>query len=282
MTDSKRKQGIVSFIKAVFSGKTKREIDTEIENLLVTVEKITKREFKDHRLVKRALTHKSSRLADEKNNYERMEFLGDAVLGTVISDLLYTTYHDEDEGRLTYYKDSLIQMRSLAAKARELGLGDYVIVGNKEKRNGFSNSDVLLGDIFESLIGAIYLDMGFEGAFGFIRRLFEKDVEFIKDQPEWDFKSKLNNISQLRYKSPPDYTIVEEHYSHGVKTYRVTVALNNSVIAYGEARNKKEAEQNAAKKALQRLQNRPPAPQRMQPRTPPRNPPKPPVEKQGV
>ncbi len=253
MTDKRGKNGLLGFIRAVFRGQPGRKVDIEIKALLLKVEKITKRKFKNHHLVKRALTHKSSRLADEQNNYERMEFLGDAVLGLIISDLLYAAYRDEDEGRLTYYKDTLIQMKSLAVKARELGLGNYVIVGNKEKRNGFSNSDVLLGDIFESLVGAIYLDMGFEGVFKFISTLFEKDIAFVKEQPEWDFKSKLNNIAQELYKSPPDYKVIGEPVVNGVKVYRVVVELNNHAIAHGEARSKKEAEQEAAMKALVKL-----------------------------
>ncbi len=253
MTEKKPKGGLLGFIRAVFRGQPKGTIDLDIENLLTRVEKITKRRFKDHHLVKKALIHKSSKLASEQNNYERMEFLGDAVLGLIVSDLLYAAYKDEDEGRLTYYKDSLIQMRSLAGKARELGLAHYVFVGSKEKKNGFSNSDVLLGDIFESLVGAIYLDMGFEGVFRFVRTMFEKDIAFVREQPEWDFKSKLNNIAQVMYKSPPDYRVVGEPVINGVKIYRVTVDLNNRTIAHGEARSKKEAEQEAAMKALLKL-----------------------------
>ncbi len=253
MTEKKTKSGLLGFIRAVFRGQPRRTLDLDIENLLVNVEKITKRRFKNHHLVKKALTHKSSRLANDQNNYERMEFLGDAVLGLIVSDLLYTAYTDEDEGRLTYYKDSLIQMRSLAGKARELGLAHYVIVGNKEKKNGFSNSDVLLGDIFESLVGAVYLDMGYEGVFRFVRTLFEKDIASVREKPEWDFKSKLNNISQELYKSPPDYKVVGEPVVNGVKLYRVTVDLNKHTIAHGEARSKKEAEQEAAMKALLRF-----------------------------
>ncbi len=254
MPVKKRKNGLLGFIRAVFQGQPKRKTSADIENLLINVEKITKRRFKNHHLVKKALTHKSSKLADEENNYERMEFLGDAVLGLIISDLLYTSYKEEDEGRLTYYKDTLIQMKSLAGKARELGLGNYVIVGNKEKKNGFSSSDVLLGDIFESLVGAIYLDMGFEGVFRFVSTMFEKDIAFVKEQPEWDFKSKLNNIAQELYKTPPDYKVIGEPVVNGVKIYKVVVELNNNIVAHGEARSKKEAEQHAAMTALVKLQ----------------------------
>ncbi len=253
MAEKRGKNGLLAFIRAVFHGQPRRKIDIDIKILLLTVEKITKRKFKNHHLVKKALTHKSSKLADEQNNYERMEFLGDAVLGLIISDLLYASYKEEDEGRLTYYKDTLIQMKSLAGKARELGLGNYVIVGNKEKKNGFSNSDVLLGDIFESLVGAVYLDMGFEGVFRFISTMFEKDIAFVKEQPEWDFKSKLNNIAQELYKSPPDYKVIGEPIVNGVKIYKVVVELNNNIVAHGEAKSKKEAEQHAAMKALVKL-----------------------------
>ena len=253
MTDKRSKNGLIGFLRAVLKGQPRGKIDIGMKNLLVNVEKITKRRFKNHLLVKKALTHKSSRLADEQNNYERMEFLGDAVLGLIISDLLYSSYKEEDEGRLTYYKDTLIQMRSLAGKARELGLSNYVIVGNKEKRNGFLNSDVLLGDIFESLVGAIYLDMGFEGVFRFISTLFKKDIAFVREQPEWDFKSKLNNIAQELYKAPPDYKVIGEPVIDGVKIYRIVVELNKNVLAHGEAKSKKEAEQQAAMKALVKL-----------------------------
>lgn len=254
MKERKQKHGLLDFISAVFSGQARRRQAEEIENLLVHIETIAGQRFKNHQLVKKALTHKSSKLADEHNNYERMEFLGDAVLGLVVSDLLYSAYRNEDEGRLTYYKDTLIQMKSLAGKAREMGLGQYVIVGAKERRNGFSNSDVLLGDIFESLIGAIYLDMGFKGVCKFIKKLFEEDVAHIKEQPEWDFKSKLNNIAQEIYKIPPDYKVLGEPVINGMKIYRVAVEVNRRVIAHGEARSKKEAEQKAAMKALAKLE----------------------------
>ncbi|MCL4557072.1 MAG: ribonuclease III [Deltaproteobacteria bacterium] len=254
MPDKKRTHGLLDFMGAIFSGRSRRTVDDEIKSLLLNIENLTGKRFKNHHLVKKALTHKSSKIADEHNNYERMEFLGDAVLGLIVSDMLYAFYKDEDEGKLTYYKDSLIQMRSLAGKARELGLGEYVIVGSKEKRNGFSNSDTLLGDIFESLIGAIYLDMGFDGVFKFIKKLFENDIQHIREQPVWDFKSKLNNIAQETYKVPPDYRVVSESMVNGTKVYRVAVGLNRKVIAHGEARNKKEAEQKAAMKALARLE----------------------------
>jgi ribonuclease III len=258
MVTGKQKHGLLDFIGAIFSGQSRRSarrmVDAEIESLLLNIERVTGKRFKNHHLVKKALTHKSSKIADEHNNYERMEFLGDAVLGLIVSDLLYTFYKDEDEGRLTYYKDTLIQMRSLAGKARELGLNEYVIVGIKEKRSGFSNSDTLLGDIFESLIGAIYLDMGFDGVFKFIKNLFERDIQHIKEQPEWDFKSKLNNVAQETYKMPPEYKIISESVINGMKIYRVGVELNKKVVAYGEARNKKEAEQKAAMKALAKLE----------------------------
>ncbi len=251
-----RREGIsdfLSFLRVVFKKQPNAIRDAGIENLLIKIEKITGQKFKNHQLVKKALTHKSSETADEKNNYERMEFLGDAVLGMIISDLLYRTYREEDEGKLTYYKDTLIQMKSLASKARKLGLSDYVIVGNKERKNGFYNSDVLLGDIFESLVGAIYLDMGFGAVFKFINALFKKDILFVKKQPEWDFKSKLNNLAQELYKAPPEYRVVEEPIINGTKVYRVVVEVNNKVIARGEARSKKEAEQEAAMKALMSL-----------------------------
>lgn len=255
MMERKQKHGLLDFISAVLSGQARRRAAAaEIESLLVHIEKIAGQRFKNHHLVKKALTHKSSKIADEHNNYERMEFLGDAVLGLIISDLLYTAYKNEDEGRLTYYKDTLIQMKSLAGKARAMGLGDYVIVGTKEKKNGFSNSDVLLGDIFESLVGAIYLDMGYKGVFKFIKELFEEDIAHVREQPEWDFKSKLNNIAQEIYKIPPDYKVISEPVINGMKLYRVAVEVNRKVIAHGEARSKKEAEQKAAMKALAKLE----------------------------
>jgi len=187
MSEKEKRNALLTFLRALFKKQSNTRIETNIEHLLLRIEKITGKQFKNHLLVKRALTHKSSRIADEQNNYERMEFLGDAVLGLVISDLLYTTYKNEDEGKLTYYKDTLIQMKSLASKARKLGLGNYVIVGNKERKNGFLNSDVLLGDIFESLVGAIYLDMGFEAVFKFISTLFKKEKKFFKKKKKKEF-----------------------------------------------------------------------------------------------
>jgi ribonuclease-3 len=253
MSEKEKRNALLTFLRALFKKQSNTRIETNIEHLLLRIEKITGKQFKNHLLVKRALTHKSSRIADEQNNYERMEFLGDAVLGLVISDLLYTTYKNEDEGKLTYYKDTLIQMKSLASKARKLGLGNYVIVGNKERKNGFLNSDVLLGDIFESLVGAIYLDMGFEAVFKFISTLFKKDIVFVKEQPEWDFKSKLNNLAQELYKNPPEYKVIDEPVINGTKLYRVIVEVNNKTIAQGQGRSKKEAEQEAAMKALKVL-----------------------------
>lgn len=250
MPKNERMSGFLNLISLIFKRQPETIRDTNIENLLRKIEKIIGKKFKDHKLVKKALTHKSSKIANEQNNYERMEFLGDAVLGMIISDLLYNTYKKEDEGKLTYYKDTLIQMKSLASKARKLGLSDYVIVGNKERKNGFYSSDVLLGDIFESLIGAIYIDMGFNAAFRFVSTLFKKDILFVKKQPEWDFKSKLNNLAQELYKNPPEYKVVEENIVNGTKMYKVVVQVDNKTIAQGEAKTKKEAEQEAAMKAL--------------------------------
>ncbi|MCL4477690.1 MAG: ribonuclease III [Deltaproteobacteria bacterium] len=250
---AKKESGLLKFIKKLVKTKAQKSVDKDIANLLRQIEHLTYKRFNDYGHIKKALTHKSSNTASEYENYERMEFLGDAVLGLIISDLLYTGYRHENEGKLTYYKDTLIQMRSLALKARKLGLAEYVKVGAREKRNGFANSDVLLADIFESLVGAIYIDMGFEPAYRFIKTVFEKDIKHIYARPEWDFKSKLNNIVQELYKEPPEYKTINETVVKGIKIYNVAVVINNEDMAHGEARNKKEAEQIAAMGTLKKL-----------------------------
>lgn len=213
--------------------------------------------FKDKNLFKQALTH-SSYTNEQKINklgdYERIEFLGDAVLEIVSSEFLFHKYPNVPEGKLTKMRASMVCESSLAMCARDLDLGKYIFFGKGEEGCGGRTRESILADVMEAIIGAIYLDAGFEQAKAHIMKFVLVDLE---DKVLFsDSKSALQEVVQAMEDSNLEYVITGENGPEHCKTFSVDVLINGKVVGSGEGKNKKAAEQSAAYQALLKLKDR--------------------------
>jgi len=210
--------------------------------------------FKHPELLEEAFRHASFvnenpdlHLADN----ERLEFLGDAVLDLAISDILMHSFADAKEGHLSKYRASLVKERGLYQLAKELRLGDYVLLGKGEQLSRGHRKPSILANTFEALMGALYLDAGFDATKEIIHRLFipllfKIDVRVIKD----DFKSLLQEYTQQTFKSRPEYHLIRESGPAHDKTFRIALRINGTTVSEGEGKSKKVAEQVAAREAF--------------------------------
>jgi ribonuclease-3 len=207
-------------------------------------------------LLHRALTHKSfsheSRTRDAADN-ETFEFLGDSVLGFVVGDLLFRRFPQLDEGALSKMKAYLVSAGFLARKARHYGMGEVLFLGVGEDRSGGRNKDSLLANLFEAIIAGIFLDGGLDPARQFIERSLDGDLAAIdeRDLQFHDYKTALQELAQGSGLPLPEYAVVGELGPDHDKRFLVEVRLSQRVLAQGEGSSKKEAQQQAAKRALE-------------------------------
>ena len=205
--------------------------------------------FKDPSLLELALTHSS--YANEKGshrNNERLEFLGDSVLGFITAEYLFSTMPGTPEGELTKLRSAAVCEKSLAGFAREIGLGKHLLLGKGELHTGGAERPSILSDAFESVIAAIYLDGGMDAAREFVLRFIrtaQTDVELVTD-----YKTKLQEIIQQNPDEHLSYVLAAESGPDHDKTFTVDLYLNSNCIASGAGHSKKKAEQAAAREAL--------------------------------
>jgi ribonuclease-3 len=213
---------------------------------------------RDPQTFRQALTHRSYLAENGQSrgeSNERMEFLGDSVLELVVNEYLYGRYVSSREGDLTKKRSLLVSRAILARKARELGLGAYLFLSDAEDDAGGRRRDSILADGYEAVVGAIYLDQGIEAARGFIHRTLLADAPgILSDQAHLNFKSLLQEHVQSSSRSQPRYRVCSESGPDHEKTFVVEVVVRGTVLGEGSGRNKKEAEQVAAKDALMRLE----------------------------
>lgn len=204
--------------------------------------------FKDKSLLRNAMTHSS--YANETGGFsnERLEFLGDSVLGFVTADALYHKMTDSPEGEMTKRRAAEVCEKALFGYARSIGLGEYLLLGKGEEHSGGRERPSLLADAFESLIAAIYLDGGINPARKFVRR-FIGAVDVEQDELQ-DYKTLLQEIIQKNPEEHIDYILVGESGPAHDRRFEVEVHLNSNVIGTGVGRSKKKAEQAAAREAL--------------------------------
>lgn len=213
--------------------------------------------FANQALLRQALTHSSfanEQKINRTQNYERLEFLGDAVLELVSSEFLFRTRSAMSEGELTKTRASMVCEPSLAFCARDLELGRFILLGRGEESTGGRGRDSIVSDVMEALIGAIYLDGGMEKAREFIDRFVLSDLE--DKQLFYDSKSSLQELIQGKLKKDFSYVLLEESGPEHSKLFRVSVHMEGEILGAGEGRTKKAAEQQAAYRALLHLRNR--------------------------
>lgn len=214
--------------------------------------------FKDQTLLKRSLTHKSfaneGHLSSLEQN-ERYEFLGDAVLELAISHLMMTCFPKDNEGDLSKLRAAVVNEKSLASLARKINLGEFLYLGRGEDQCQGREKDSLLSDAYEALLGAIYLDGGFDQASRFVHRQFKHfmneagSADIIKD-----YKTRLQEVSQDKFRAVPRYHLHSEVGPDHDKIFEVKLTIQEKIYGRGKGKSKKQAEQNAAKEALDNLQ----------------------------
>lgn len=210
------------------------------------IEDILQYRFKDRALLKRALTHTS---AETGESYERLEFLGDRVLGLVMADALYTRFPAEDEGGLAKRHSALVQGRTLAGIAAMNGLADHILMTGGERA---ADNENILSDVMESLIGAIYLDGGFEAARTLILRLWGENVQNLETAPQ-DPKTELQEWAQGRGLPLPKYDLVSKEGPDHAPLFVLSVSVDGYPPVQAEGPSRRQAEKTAARIMLRAL-----------------------------
>ena len=216
-------------------------------------------EWLDRALTHKSFVHESSTFQPDPsrdNGNEVLEFLGDAVLSLAISHLLLQAFPEAQEGTLSKKRSHLVKRSFLAHLSRELELESYLLLGKGELLDGGRKKASILANVYEALIGAIYLDSGYDRSLEIIRRHFESYLGAEKASPLFDdYKSLLQESVQQAYRLSPKYQVVEESGPEHDKRFQATVLVGKEVKGSGWGKSKKEAEQEAAKKALEELKS---------------------------
>jgi ribonuclease-3 len=208
--------------------------------------------FVDKDLISKALSHRSSVSNGPAN--ERLEFLGDAVLGLVVSEFLFKEFPDYNEGNLTKVKASLVNEAVLSKVANKFNLGQFIYLSAEEEKSGGRLKPSITADAMEAIIGATYLDGGMEPAIRVVKRLILHEFEeLIKDEATYNFKGDLLEKMQGSGRGIPRYEVLEEIGPDHIKVFVISVAVGGVRLGTGQGTSKKEAEQRAAKMALETL-----------------------------
>jgi ribonuclease III len=228
--------------------------------------------FANMELLDQALTHRSylnENPDPERDDNERLEFLGDAVLDLCISDILMRNFPEYSEGHLSKMRAAIVNEHHLAEVARNTGIGNFILLGKGEELSGGRAKSSILSNSLEAVVGSIYMDSGFDAALAYIRRTFEPFLEKWVRHPVYkDYKTYLQEFSQNRFKAMPKYTLVHEHGPDHEKIFHIRLTISDVLTATGVGRSKKEAEQRAAKMAFEELRESGLIPERTPPRTP--------------
>lgn len=212
-------------------------------------------QFNDPDLLDVALTHRSyanERPGEAFRDNERLEFLGDSVLNIIVSHLLMERFPHCHEGELTRLRASLVNQKSLARISKNLGINQYLLLGKGESLRGGREKSSLISDAYEALIGAVYLDGGFEKTFGVVEKQFISLLD--KGLPDdGDFKTRVQQISQSRFGCSPRYRLSHVRGPEHDKTFGAEIFIDGQLYGNGIGKSKKEAQQNAAREALKRI-----------------------------
>lgn len=213
--------------------------------------------FKNLRILNLSLTHSSyayetGRKMNEGN--ERLEFLGDVALSLSVSEYLFNLYPDRSEGELAKIRATVVSKPALAKRARIIKLGEYLLLGRGEEITGGRERDSILADAFEAVIGAIYLDSGLKGTRQFVLSQLKEEIELIEHGRHIkDYKTVLQEITQNMFKVLPDYEVSKIEGPDHDRTFEVKTFIHSKFYAAGRGKSKKEAQQKAAKKTLEKL-----------------------------
>jgi len=211
--------------------------------------------FKNKELLRRAFTHRSylnENRGSESSHNERLEFLGDAVLELMVTEYLYEKYPDSTEGDLTAYRASLVNAITLSEAAQKINVNDFLLLSKGEAKDTGKARQYILANTMEAIIGAIYLDQGYDSSKYFIsKNLFHLIDKIVEDKSWIDAKSKFQEKAQEKESTTPLYKSLKEEGPDHDKKFTIGVYLNDDLIAEGTGMSKQEAEQVAARKALE-------------------------------
>lgn len=213
-------------------------------------------EFKNKNLYELAFIHRSY-LNEAKNvaeSNERLEFLGDSILSFVVSDHLYKTYPDFDEGILTNLRSLVVNTKSLAKMAKKLNFGHYLKLSHGEEDSGGRENDSILANTFEAVIGALFLDQGIESVRTFLYEVLIPDIEeYVQKKVFKDPKSLLQEYVQARKQNSPMYKVLKEEGPAHAKQFTIGVFIGETQLGEGKGKSKQEAEERAAEQALEKI-----------------------------
>jgi ribonuclease-3 len=228
--------------------------EASVEHGLEALDRALGVSFQDPRLREASLTHRSFAFEHDLTiTNERLEFLGDSVLGLVVTDLAYRTYPDMPEGQLAKLRAAIVNMTALADVARDLDLGAVVLLGKGEEGSGGRDKASILADALEAVFGAVYLDGGLASARELIERLFAPRMEaYVRGEGDRDYKTILQELASQEMRALPVYQIEERGPDHQ-KEFTATVVISGETLGTGVGRSKKEAEQQAAREAHARI-----------------------------
>ena len=227
-----------------------------------SLQKITRKlqvDITDYPLLQQSLTHRSylGESAEAMSN-ERLEFLGDSVLGIVVAEYLYCRFPDRPEGELAKAKAVAVSEPVLAESAKDLGLQDMVLISAGEDASGGRKRLSILSDTFEALVAVVYLDCGLEAARQFVLRALESIlVDIERKEHNRDYKTLLQEHTQGLYKKAPSYIVLEEQGADHDKTFTIEARLDENVLGRGTGKSKKQAEQAAALQSLEMIDKNP-------------------------
>jgi len=229
-----------------------------IENLLHAIPKIEARlkySFDDRSLLVLAFIHRSyiNEHRDVLQHNERLEFLGDSILGLLTAEHLYTKFPDYPEGDLSYLRSRLVEAASCVSFIHKLDIGKYILLGRGERMNDGRGRESILADLFETIMGAIYLDGGLKAAHDFLFNNFSEEIEATLKTPLSNWKALLQDYCQKKFQHPPVYKVLEESGPDHSKNFVITVVINEKEYGRGHGKSKKEAQQAAAADAIQKL-----------------------------
>ncbi len=227
--------------------------DIELKELIKTLEI----SIKNKETLITALTHRSylNEFKETQTEHnERLEFLGDAVLELIISEFLFSNFANRPEGELTSFRAAVVKTESLAETSRKLGLGDYLRMSKGEESTGGRDKDYLLANTFEAILGAIYIENGYQECKKFVHRwLVPKIEEIVKNRLDIDSKTKFQEVAQNLFKFTPEYKLVKEEGPDHEKIFTMSVYVGDKVFGTGKGASKQKAEENAASKALKSI-----------------------------
>lgn len=212
--------------------------------------------FKDRSLLTLAFVHRSffnEHRAIVQQHNERLEFLGDSILGLLVSEYLYKYLPSTPEGELSSLRSRIVEANSCVTYAERLELDRYILLGRGERMNGGRGRESILADLFEAVIGAIYLDGGLDAARRFLFKNFSKDMDALLAIPIKNWKAALQDYAQKNYQQAPIYHVLSELGPDHSKMFLISVSINDQEVGRGEGSSKKEAQQAAAENALRKI-----------------------------